>query len=153
MYDTVFFFHILGVLMFVSGIVVAGVAFETARRRARPAEVATLLGLSRWGVLLVASGTVLAGVCGLWLVHLGNWHYGSFWVSASIGLFLAALALGGVGGRRPKQARLLASELAQAGDGITPQLRSLLDDPVALTVNYGSLLLVVAIIALMCFKP
>src|SRR5579875_3932780 len=103
MYNVAFFFHILGVLLFVSGIVVAGVPFETARRRQRPAEVAILLGLSRVGVLLVAAGTVLTGVFGLWLVHLGHWRFSSFWVSGSIVLFLVVLALGGIGGQRPKQ--------------------------------------------------
>jgi len=47
------FLHLLGVLLFVAGIVVAGVAFEAARRRELPAEVALLLGLTRVGVLLV----------------------------------------------------------------------------------------------------
>jgi hypothetical protein len=46
-YNVAFFFHILGVLLFVSGIVLAGAAFEAARRRQRPADVALLLGLTR----------------------------------------------------------------------------------------------------------
>jgi hypothetical protein len=33
------FFHILGALLFVAGIVLAGAAFEAARRRERPAEI------------------------------------------------------------------------------------------------------------------
>jgi hypothetical protein len=32
-YDVAFFCHILGVLLFVSGVVVAGVGFEAAHRR------------------------------------------------------------------------------------------------------------------------
>lgn len=153
MYNVVFFLHILGVLAFVSGIVVAGVAFESARRRQDPAEVATLLGLSRVGVLLVAVGTVLAGAFGLWLVHLGNWHYGSFWVDASVVLFVVTLALGGIGGQRPKRARMLASELAAEHAPMSAELRGLLDDRAMLAQNYVSLLLVLAIIAVMCFKP
>jgi hypothetical protein len=69
-YNVAFFFHVLGVLLFVAGIAVA----EAALRRQRPAEVALLLGLTRVGVLLVAVGGVLAGVFGLWLVHLGHWR-------------------------------------------------------------------------------
>lgn len=152
-YKVAFFFHILGVLAFVSGVVVAGVAFESARRREQPGEVATLLGLSRVGVLLVAVGTVLTGGFGLWLVHLGRWHYSSFWVSCSIALFVAALALGGIGGQRPKRARQLAVRLASENAPLSDELRALLDDPAALWQNYGSLLLVLAIIAVMCFKP
>lgn len=103
MYNVAFFFHILGVLLFVAGIVVAGAAFEAARRRQRPAEVALLLGLTRVGVLLVAVGGVLAGVFGLWLVHLGHWRYGSAWVVSATALYLLVLLLGGLGGRRPKR--------------------------------------------------
>ena len=122
MENVVFFFHILGVMLFVAGILVAGTAFEVARRRQRPSEIALLLGLTRVGVVLVAIGTVLAGVFGLWLVHLGNWGYGT-----GVGGRVDRLVPGGdrvrwVGGRRPKQARLLASRLAEkdtGSDGVT----------------------------------
>jgi hypothetical protein len=43
------FFHLLGAFSFVAGTIVAGVAFETARRRKTPAEIALLLSLSRIG--------------------------------------------------------------------------------------------------------
>jgi heme A synthase len=39
------FFHILGALLFVAGIVLAGAAFEAARRREQPTEIVLLLGL------------------------------------------------------------------------------------------------------------
>ena len=70
--DVVFFFHVLGVLLFVSGIVLAGAAFEAARRRDAPSEIALLLGFTRIGVVLVGIGAPLTAVCGLWLVKLGN---------------------------------------------------------------------------------
>jgi len=57
MEDVALFFHLLGAFSFIAGTIVAGVAFETARRRKTPAEIALLLGLSRIGVLLVALGT------------------------------------------------------------------------------------------------
>jgi hypothetical protein len=50
MRDVALFFHLLGALLFVAGIVVAGVAFEAARRRDRPGEIALLLGLTRVGL-------------------------------------------------------------------------------------------------------
>ena len=153
MENVAFFFHIVGVMLFVAGIVLAGAAFEAARRRERPSEIALLLGLTRVGVVLVAVGTVLAGVFGLWLVHLGKWGYGAGWVGASIVLFLVVIGLGGVGGRRPKEARLLASRLAEQDVGSNGELRALLDDRVSRAENYVSLLLVLVIIALMVFKP
>lgn len=151
--DVALFFHLLGALLFVAGIVLAGVAFEAARRRERPAEVALLLGLTRIGVLLVAVGGLLLPIFGLWLVHLGHFGYGAGWVDAAIVLYVIALALGARGGRRPKQARLLATRLAGDQEPVSPELRALLDDRTSRAANYGSLLAVLVILVLMVFKP
>lgn len=147
------FFHLLGALMLVSGTVLAGVAFETARRRERPEEIVLLLGLTRVGVLLVAVGGVLVGIFGLWLVHLGHFGHGSGWVDGAIVLYLVALALGGLGGQRPKQARQLATRLAAVDKPMTGELRALLDDRLSRAENYGSLLILLVILVLMVFKP
>ncbi len=118
MQEVALFFHLLGALLFTAGIVVAGVAFEAARRRERPAEIALLLSVTRIGVMLVGVGGLLLPIFGLWLVHLGHFGYGSGWVDGAIGLYVVALALGAVGGQRPKQARTLATRLAaEGGDG------------------------------------
>lgn len=151
--DVALFFHILGALAFVSGIVVAGVAFEAARRRGRPVEIALLLGLTRIGVLLVGVGGVLLLGFGLWLVHLGHFGYGAGWIDAALALFAAAIALGAVGGQRPKQARLLASRLADEGQPASTELRALLDDRRSRATNYLAAVVVVAILVLMVFKP
>jgi uncharacterized membrane protein len=106
-----------------------------------------------WVVLLVAVGTLLIGVFGLWLVHLGNWGYGSGWVDASIGLYVAALALGGLGGQRPKHARRLATDLAEQRASVSGDLRALLDDQISRAANYGSLVLILSVVVIMVFKP
>jgi uncharacterized membrane protein len=85
-------------------------------------------------------------------VHLGNWGYGSGWIDWALGLYVVALLLGGLGGQRPKQARRLASRLAADGQPVNGELRGLLDDRVSRAENYVSLLLVLAILALMVFK-
>jgi uncharacterized membrane protein len=150
--NVAFFFHILGVLLFISGMVLAGAAFEAARRRDSPSEIALLLGFTRVGVVLVGIGAVLIPVFGLWLVHLGNFGYGSEWVDASIALYVAALALGGVGGRRPRQARLLAAQLALHDAPASVELRALLNDTLSRAANYGSAAIVLTILVLMVFK-
>ena len=152
-YNVALVLHLLGAITFAAGIAVAGVAFEAARRRNQPAEIALLLSITRIGVVLVAVGTLLIGVFGLWLVHLGSWGYGSGWIDASIGLFVAALLLGGLGGQRPKQARQLATALADQRAPVSDELRALLDDPVSRAANYASLALIVAIVVIMVFKP
>jgi len=153
MEDVALFFHLLGGFSLIAGMIVAGVAFETARRRDTPGEIALLLGLSRIGVLLVAVGTLLVFGFGLWLVHLGNWGYGAGWVDAAIGLLAVTIVLGAVGGQRPKRARVLATQLAVEGAPTSAELRALLDDRPTLAANYLSALLLVAIIGLMVFKP
>lgn len=153
MTDVVLFGHLSGALLFVAGIVVAGVGFESGRRRERPSEIALLLGLTRSGVMLVAAGGLLLLGCGIWLVGLEGVGYGAGWVDAAIALFAVALLLGGLGGRRPKQARKLAMRLAGEGGAVSPKLRALLDDPLSRIANYASAVLVVAILALMVFKP
>lgn len=152
-YNVALFFHLLGAFLLVSGTVVAGAAFETARRRQAPAEIALLLGLTRVGVVLVGLGVVLALAFGLWLVQLGYWGYGSGWVVAALVLLAVTVVLGAAGGRRPKQARKLAVRLSEERSASTPELRELLDDRTALAANYLSALLMLAIIVLMVFKP
>jgi uncharacterized membrane protein len=152
MNEAVLFLHLLGVLLFAAGIVLAGVALETARRRERPAEIALILGLAQFGVLLVVSGGLLLLVCGLWLVDLEGIGYGAGWIDAAIVLFAVALLLGGFGGQRPKQARKLATQLATDGE-VGTGLRALLDDRLSRAANYVSAALILAILALMVFKP
>lgn len=147
------FFHILGALLFVAGIVVAGVVFEAARRREDPGEIALLLGLARWGVLLVLLGATLVLAFGLWLVDIEGLSYGAGWIQWAITLYVISLLLGGVGGRRPKQARRLAERLRAEGAPVTPELRALLGDRVADAANYLSAAAVLAILVLMVFKP
>jgi uncharacterized membrane protein len=153
MRDMALFFHLLGALLFVAGIVVAGVAFEAARRRDRPDEIALLLGLTRVGVALVGIGALLVLGFGLWLVHLGGFGYGAGWIDAALVLYVLALGLGALGGQRPKRARRLASELAAAGAPASPELRALLADRRSLAANYAASVAVLAILALMVFRP
>lgn len=154
MEDVALFLHLAGALGFVAGIVLAGVAFESARRRQRPAEIALLLGLARWGAVLVAGGGLLLLACGLWLVGLEDEvGFGTGWVDAAIALFALAVVLGTLGGRRPRHARELATHLAEEGRESNPGLRTMLDDPLSRAANYASAALVLAILALMAFKP
>jgi len=132
--------------------VVTAVAFEAARRGQTPLQIATLLGLARVGALLVVAGTVLVAAFGLWLVDLGEVGYTTGWVDAALALFAVTILLGAVGGRRPKHARRLAVAERDAQD-VSPELRLLLDDRAARTLNYLAALLVIAIVALMVFKP
>ncbi len=152
MEEVALLFHLLGAFLLVGGTVVAGIAFEAARRRETPSEIALLLGLTRIGVLLVALGTLLVLGFGLWLVHLGGFGYGAGWIKAALGLLLATVVVGAIGGQRPKRARQLAIRQTNTVHA-SPELRALLDDRAARALNYISVLLLFAILALMVFKP
>ena len=153
MEDTALFFHLLGAFLVVSGTVTAGVAFEVGRRRELAREIALILGLARIGAVLVMAGVLLVLVFGLWLVSLGHWGYGAGWVDAALGLLILVTGLGAIAGQAPKRARRLASELAEQDRPVSDELRALLRDRVALALNYLSLLLLLAIVVLMVWKP
>lgn len=144
--------HLLGVLVFFGGALVAGVVFEAARRRSRPGEVALLLGVARAGALLVAGGALLLLGAGLWLAGEID-VFGDTWLLASLGLFALSLVLGAWGGQKPKRARRLATRLAAQEGESAPELRRLLDDPVSRAANYASTLLVLVVLLLMVWQP
>ena len=144
--------HLLGAFLLFSGVVLAGVAFEAARRRELPAEIALLLGLARLSLPFVAIGALLAAVFGFWLVHLIHFSYSEGWVNVSIVLFLAMLAIGGFAGRTPRRARLLATQLAAEGAPMSAELRALLDDLVSRLANYVAFALLIAIVVVMVVK-
>jgi uncharacterized membrane protein len=152
-YNVALFFHLLGAFLLVAGTFLAGVGFETGRRRETPAEIALLLGLTRIGVAAVGAGTLLVLGFGLWLTRLGRWGFSSGWVVAALALFAATLVLGAAGGQRPKRARKLAVQLRDTRAATSPELRALLDDRSALATNYLSAVLLLAIVFLMVFKP
>jgi hypothetical protein len=73
--------------------------------------------------------------------------------TGAIVLFVLAAVLGGAGRQSPKRARHLATLLAGESRPATDELRGLLSDRRALLMNYGSGLLVLAVLVLMVWKP
>jgi hypothetical protein len=61
--------------------------------------------------------------------------------------------MGGIGGRRDEATAKFAAELAAQGDSPSPELRSRVRDPISLALSYGSGLVLVAILAIMIWKP
>jgi len=145
--------HLVGVFLFVSGAVAVGVLHMVALRRDLPSEIALLLGLTRPAVAIVGAGSLVTIGFGLWLVNHGGFSLGDGWISAALALWVAAVVLGAIGGRSARRARYLAERLAAGGDRPSDELRRALCDPVALALNYASFLALVAVLALMVWKP
>lgn len=152
MYEATLFVHMVGAVLFFSGLAVAAAALATARRRTRAGEIALLLRLSRWGVLLVGAGALLLLAFGFWLVELTRWSLIEPWLGGALALFTVSLALGAAGGQRPKRARRLAQQLP--GDEDAPEeLRRLLCDPVSDLLNWAAAAAALGVLALMVWKP
>jgi len=145
--------HVTGAFLLLGGGVVAATLNIAALRRERPSEIVLLYGLIRIAVAAILIGTLFAFVFGLWLVHEAGYRYGDGWVVAAIVLLVVGNALGGIGGRRDERTARFARELAEAGDAPSPELQARVRDPVSLALSYGSGLILVAILAIMIWKP
>jgi uncharacterized membrane protein len=147
------FFHLLGAFAMFAGAAVAGTLQIAAMRRGRPSEILTLLRLTRVGVVLVGLGAVLTLAFGIALAsHLG-YGLSPAWVQAALGLWLASMALGGIGGRTARHARYRAEELVAAGDAPDEELSALVAHRPSLLLSYASGILLLAILVLMVWRP
>ena len=153
-YQWLLVFHMLGVFMVLGGAMIAGIFNVAALRRERPSEVVVLFRLTRYAVTSITVGMVVALGFGIWLVaDLDYVKWSNTWVVVALVLWVLANALGGAGGRRDKQTRAFAEQLAAQGDAPSAELRARLRDPVSLALSWGSGLVVVAILAMMIWKP
>ncbi len=152
-YHWLLFLHVTGAFMVLGGAVMAGIFNVSALRRERPSEIAVLFRLTRFAVTSMTVGMVVALGFGLWLVSDADYGWGETWIVLALVLWVAANALGGIGGGRDKRTRELAEQLAAQGDAPSPELRARLRDPVSLALSWGSGIVVVAILALMIWKP
>ena len=145
--------HLLGAFCLVAGAVVAGTLQLAAIRQERPSQVALLLGLTRAGVLLVAVGALATLGFGIALAEHEGYGLRPAWIQASLGLWVASMALGAAGGRTARHARYLATWLAADGDRPSPELRALVAHRPALWASNASGVLVLAIVGLMVWRP
>ena len=152
-YDWLLFLHITGAFMVLGGAVMAGIFNFAALRRERPSEVVVLFRLTRLAVKSITIGMVVALAFGLWLVSEADFSWGDTWIVLALILWVVANALGGAGGGRDKRTRELAERLAAEGDQPSPELRARLRDPLTLALSWGSGVVVIAILALMIWKP
>jgi hypothetical protein len=147
------FFHLFGAISFFAGAAVAGTLQLAAIRRERPSEIHSLLRLTRVGVVLVGVGALFTLVFGIALVEHEGFGFSPAWIQAALGLWVAAMALGGYGGRTARHARHLAERLAAEGDAPSPELHSIVAARGPLWASYASGLMLFAILALMVWQP
>jgi uncharacterized membrane protein len=152
-YQWLVFLHVTGAFLVLGGAVFAGILNFFALRRERPSEIVGLFSLVRYAVAAIGVGMLLTLALGLWLVEDVGYGWGQAWIVLALVLWVAANALGGIGGRREKGTRELAERLAREGDAPSPELSARMRDPVTLALSWGSGVVVIAILALMIWKP
>jgi uncharacterized membrane protein len=153
-YHWLLVFHMAGALLLLGGAVFAAILNAAALRRERPSEVVVLYRLARIAVIAISVGMPLVLIFGIWLVtDLDFVKWSQTWVILALIGWVLAGALGGAGGKREKETRLLAERLAAEGDAPSPELRARMRDPLTLVLSWGSGVVVVAILALMIWKP
>jgi uncharacterized membrane protein len=152
-YQWLVFLHVTGAFMVLGGAVMAGILNFSALRRERPSEIVLLFRLTRFAALSISIGMVVTLAFGLWLISDADYGWGDTWIVLALVLWVVANAMGGIGGGRDKRARELAERLAAEGDQPSSELHARLRDPIALTLSWGSGLVVIAILALMIWKP
>ncbi|MBV8561557.1 MAG: DUF2269 family protein [Actinobacteria bacterium] len=146
------FFHLLGAISFFAGGAVAGTLQLAAIRRERPGEIAVLLRLTRVGVALVGAGALLTLGFGIGLAEHEGLGLSPAWIQAALALWVAAMVLGGIGGRTARRARNLAEKLSEE-DRPSAELHALVAARGPLWASYASSLLLLAVLALMVWKP
>jgi uncharacterized membrane protein len=151
-HDWLLLIHVAGAFAVLAGALLAVVLNQAALRHERPSEIALLLRLTRVAVVLIGVGMVVTLAFGLWLASDQS-DLDEAWIAAAIALWLLAVVLGSVGGRRDRHTRELAEQLALSGDRPNPELHSRLRDPVSVALSYGSGLAVLAILVLMIWRP
>jgi uncharacterized membrane protein len=147
------FLHLVGAFLFVGGSITAATLRVGAIRRALPSEQALLLRAVRPLVPVVAGGLLVTLAAGFWLVEELGLDYGAAWLSATFALVAWLLVVGAVAGRSDRRTRELAERLAADGDRPSDELARRLRDPVSLALNASLLVAIVAIVALMVWKP
>lgn len=152
-YEWLLFLHVTGAFLVIGGAVMAGVFNFSALRSDRPSEVVLFFRFARLAVAAIGVGMVLTLGFGLWLVHDAGYGWGETWIVLALVLWVLSNAMAGIGGNREKHVRELAERLTAEGDVPSPELSARLRDPVWLALSWGSGIVVIAILALMIWKP
>jgi hypothetical protein len=147
--------HLLSAFAFAGAIVFFVVLIVAGWRVERPSGALALLRLLVVPNVMVAAGSILVLVFGIWLaISLDAYHPWDGWVIAAIVLWAISGATGQRGGKTYERAKELAQErLASGDDASSPELQALLRDRTALILNTISTVSVLLILIDMIWKP
>jgi uncharacterized membrane protein len=152
--DWLLAFHLLSAFALMSGLVAVAALQVAAGLRKRPSEIALLMRLAVIPGWILNAGAVGALLFGIWLaLDLDAYSITDGWILAAIVLWLLGSGIGAQGDKRSKETRLEAERVAAGDDVVTAALGAKLRDPVTLALNWGSVVVFLAILVDMIWKP
>lgn len=150
--------HLIAVLLLATGDIGSLLVATRARRAATTLEVVTLMRMHHFTVMAgIIPGAIGSLVTGALLVQQAQMSFTSTWVLGSFVAWAASLAVG-VGLLVPAESRALKEGdrlLASGTSGTTPSdaLRAAVGAPLVWIGEWATIVLLVAMTALMVLKP
>ncbi len=152
-YEWLLFLHVTAAFALISAITLYTVALIAGWGRDRPSQVAILFRFPRPAGVLVGLGAAGVLVFGIWLALDQDYGIGDEWVLAAIALWIVSVAAGVLIGKEFAPAQKLAEELAREGDQPSADLAARMRSRRGLLLHALSTGSVLAMAALMVFKP
>jgi hypothetical protein len=154
-YDWLLFLHMLSAFAVVAAVVLFSVVIVAGRQRDLPSEIARLFRISKVGDVLIGIGSVGVLVFGIWLaIDVDGYELWDGWIIAAFVLWLAMGAVGSREGKVFNAARDRAFELVREGrDAPNPELHALVRSSQGLWLHVTAVVLVLAFLVDMIFKP
>ncbi len=154
-YDWLLFFHVLAAFVMVGGTVLYWTILVAGWRVDRPSIAAAFFRVARPVDLLVPAASVVALALGIWLaIYVDGYSIWDPWILAATALWLVFVFAGSRTGKVFARAGERARELVAAGrDTPTSELNALLRSREGLALHAVSSVAVLAILALMIWKP
>jgi uncharacterized membrane protein len=155
LYDWLLALHVLAAAALVSAEVMFSVMAVGGRNRDVPSEVVRLFRPSRVGDALFAVGSIGTIVFGIWLaIQADEYQVWDAWIIAALVLWAVLMEVGRRTGKVFYAARDRAKELVAEGrDAPSPELREMARSSTGLALQTASVVLVVALLVVMIYKP
>lgn len=153
LYDWLLALHVLSAFAWIAAMVLYTVVIVAGRRLAVPSDVVRVFRVTRVGDALIALGMVGTIVFGIWLA-LDEYEIWDGWIIAALALWIAGAAVGGQVGKVYNGARDRAKALVGEGrDAPSPELSAMLRSPRGLLFHVLAILIVLALLIVMIYKP
>lgn len=155
LYDWLLALHVLAAAALVAAEVMFSVMAVGARNRDVPSDVVRLFRPARLGDVLFAVGSIGTIVFGIWLaIEVDAYRVWDAWIIAALVLWAILMEVGRRTGKVFYAGRDRAKALVAEGrDAPSPELRDLLRSSTGLALQTASVVLVLALLVVMIYKP